>query len=199
MDLNIYLDIFIGAVSLISTIAIFTVVFLDFARFQKKDNIIREKKSIVDTVTMALFFLFYYLIIRFQIGVIEIDLSLWMETLIIVVGCLVIIYSCYVNVIGRRELGGNWANHIKIYDDHKLVTKGVYSLVRHPLYASLIWIFFGGSLVYMNYIAFILNVLIFIPFMYYRAKQEEELLSVRFKDYKEYKLKVGMFFPKINI
>jgi protein-S-isoprenylcysteine O-methyltransferase Ste14 len=77
------------------------------------------------------------------------------------------------------------------------VQKGAYRIVRHPLYASLIWVFYGASIVYLNYYAFLLNTFVFIPFMYYRAKQEEELLEKEFSDYNKYTLNVGMFFPKL--
>jgi len=33
--------------------------------------------------------------------------------------------------------------------------------------------------------------------MYYRAKQEEKFLQEEFAEYKEYKKKTGMFFPKL--
>jgi protein-S-isoprenylcysteine O-methyltransferase Ste14 len=42
-----------------------------------------------------------------------------------------------------------------------------------------------------------LTLFIFLPMMIYRAKQEEQLLSERFPDYKDYKKKVSMFIPKI--
>ncbi|MGK0469242.1 MAG: protein-S-isoprenylcysteine O-methyltransferase Ste14, partial [Clostridium sp.] len=38
---------------------------------------------------------------------------------------------------------------------------------------------------------------IFIPFMYYRAKQEETLLIQTFSEYNDYIKRTGMFFPKI--
>jgi protein-S-isoprenylcysteine O-methyltransferase Ste14 len=111
---------------------------------------------------------------------------------------LIIIVGCIINILGRFRLGGNWANQVKIYKDQTLVTKAVYGIVRHPLYASLIWMFYGASLVYLNYAAFLANSLLFIPFMYYRAKQEETLLAKEFKGYNKYRENVGMFFPKEN-
>lgn len=51
--------------------------------------------------------------------------------------------------------------------------------------------------IYQNYLIIILNTIIFIPFMTYRAKQEEVELNKTFNEYKDYKKKVGMFFPKM--
>lgn len=102
------------------------------------------------------------------------------------------------NISGRFYLGSNWANHIRIYNNQTLIKTGAYGIVRHPLYSSLIFMFYGACLVYPNYLAFLSNTFIFIPFMYYRAKQEEDLLSKRFKGYHVYQKEVGMFFPKIK-
>lgn len=175
---------------------ILVAVLIDFSEFQKRDQIRKEKKSVVETGTMFLFFLFFYYLIRFRIGQIYIT-SDFFRVFLIVLGTLILIVGCWVNLKGRISLGKNWSNQIKIYKDHFLVTDGAYRIVRHPLYASIIWMFFGASLIYKNYLSFLANIFIFIPFMYYRAKQEENLLKKEFKNYKNYQLKVGMFFPKI--
>jgi protein-S-isoprenylcysteine O-methyltransferase Ste14 len=144
----------------------------------------------------VLFFLFFYYLIRFNIGRIYLSYQ-WLRVMMMIIGDLILIFGCWVNLKGRMVLGKNWSNQIKIYKDHYLVTNGVYQIVRHPLYASIVWMFFGASLIYVNYLSFLANIFIFVPFMYYRAKQEEGLLIKEFKDYKNYQLKVGMFFPKI--
>jgi protein-S-isoprenylcysteine O-methyltransferase Ste14 len=120
----------------------------------------------------------------------------YLRFVMILLGLAAIALGCIVNIKGRMNLGGNWANQIRIYKDQTLVTHGVYKIVRHPLYASLIWMFYGACLVYQNGAAFAANTLIFIPFMYYRAKQEEAMLCKRFINYETYRQKTGMFFPK---
>jgi protein-S-isoprenylcysteine O-methyltransferase Ste14 len=57
--------------------------------------------------------------------------------------------------------------------------------------------YFGASLVYSNWLAFVANTLIFLPAMFYRAKLEEKMLAQEFPEYKNYQKKVGMFFPRI--
>jgi len=52
-------------------------------------------------------------------------------------------------------------------------------------------------LIYIDYLAFLSVVFIFLPMMYYRAMQEENILSVEFPEYSKYKLNTGMFFQKI--
>jgi protein-S-isoprenylcysteine O-methyltransferase Ste14 len=112
-------------------------------------------------------------------------------------GSILVIAGCYVNVMGRFQLKDNWANQVVIYYNHTHVTNGVYHFVRHPLYASIIWMLIGGSLIYSDYASLISVLFVFVPMMYYRAKQEEKLLTDEFSGYSKYKLNTGMFFPKI--
>lgn len=186
-----------GIVVAVGFLAILLAVMIDFSEFHKKQGVKKEKKNIVETGTMFLFFLLFYVLIRFNIGAANSSLT---PTLVIVNGIFLALFivGCIVNIAGRLNLGKNWSNQIKIYNDQTFVSGGVYSIVRHPLYASIIWMFISASIIYLNYLAFLATLLIFIPFMYYRAKQEENLLASEFKNYKKYQIGVGMFFPKIK-
>jgi protein-S-isoprenylcysteine O-methyltransferase Ste14 len=186
----------VNAVIVLCVLVVFVAVLIDFFEFQKRSAVKKEKKSIVETGTMFLFFFLFYALIRFKIG--QLDFHLIAPRILLpAIGTLILVVGCFVNVKGRLNLGKNWSNQIKIYADHSFVSSGIYSFVRHPLYASIAWMFFGASLIYFNYLAFLSNLVIFIPFMYYRAKQEEDMLTKEFEDYKNYQIKVGMFFPKL--
>jgi protein-S-isoprenylcysteine O-methyltransferase Ste14 len=79
----------------------------------------------------------------------------------------------------------------------KIVTKGVYSIVRHPQY-------FGGLLAHLG-ISFLLSAwhsLLITPIMFILVyliskKEEKELIKEFDKKYKDYKKEVPMFIPKI--
>jgi protein-S-isoprenylcysteine O-methyltransferase Ste14 len=181
---------------ILCTLAIILSIIINFSEANRR-RVKQNKNSIVETGTMFLFFMIFYLTIRLNFGSFVIN-NLVLRIFLILTGLFIIVFGTFVNILGRINLGKNWANQVKIYENQTLVTSGVFRLVRHPLYASLIWIFYGASLVYVNYLAFLLNTFIFIPFIYYRAKQEEKLLIQEFKNYREYIQKVGMFFPKIK-
>lgn len=178
-------------------LSLFIAIAINFieARTQVKTKF--RKNSIVETGTMILFFFGFYYIIHSGFGSIQLQ-NLTTRVILAVIGVIVIIFGTTFNILGRLALGKNWANQVKIYDDQTLVQKGVYKIVRHPLYASLIWMFFASSIIYLNCAAFLANLCIFIPFMTYRAKQEEYLLTKQFPDYKKYQRTTGMFFPKFG-
>jgi protein-S-isoprenylcysteine O-methyltransferase Ste14 len=161
----------------------------------RTDSAEKEKRSIVATNTMIGFFIALFLILRFRVGTYSIHPMV--QDVLTVFGLIILILGAIVNIKGRFALGSNWSDHIKMYQGHTLVTQGVYRFVRHPLYASLIWMFYASGVIYHNYGAMLATTFIFMPFMHYRAGQEEKLLTERFPEYNDYVKSVGRFFPRL--
>ena len=177
----------------LSAVIIFSAVFINFISCSRRQAVKRERKSLVATASMTLFFVLLYELIHMRVGVLHVT-DMRIRLVMAAVGLASVAAGCVVNIMGRLYLGKNWANQATIYGDQRLVTSGIYSIVRHPLYASLIWMFYGASITYGNVASFLAISFIFVPFMYHRASIEEELLKKEFKDYDEYKKRVGMFF-----
>ena len=72
---------------------------------------------------------------------------------------------------------------------NKIITKSIYSKIRHPLYLSLIIMNIGIGLSFGSLVTIILSVL-FSIFTIVTALYEEEYLSQKFPDYLEYKKNV---------
>lgn len=194
LDLIVIVCIGLCAFALLISVLIDFIEFNDEKRMNGEKT--KERKSVVATGTMLLFFLALYLVLRLGIGTFLIQ-DLRIRIPITILCIIIVLIGTAVNIKGRYDLGKNWANHIKIYDGHTLITTGMYRVVRHPLYASLIWIAFAASIAYQNWFGVILTAAIFLPMMAYRAKQEEKLLTERFKSYDAYAKTTPRFFPKI--
>lgn len=145
---------------------------------------------------MLAFFATMYLLIKLHIGVGSVSDD-HLRILAKLAGAALMVAGCICNLMGRAALGQNWANQATLYDDQSLVTAGVYSIARHPLYSSLTGMFYGSALLYQNIAVALATTLIFLPAMYYRASLEEKLLAQRFSDYSAYQVRVGMIFPKL--
>jgi protein-S-isoprenylcysteine O-methyltransferase Ste14 len=189
------LELIAAAVIGACVVAVFAAVIINFAACGGRDGVKRERRSVVATGSMTLFFVGFYVLIGLRVGVVPVP-SFGARVAMVVAGLAIVVLGCAVNIAGRFRLGRNWANHVTIYSDQQLVTSGVYAAVRHPLYASLIWMFYGASLVYASAAGALANSLVFLPFMYYRARQEEALLAREFPEYAAYRRRVGMFFYK---
>ncbi|MDF7800882.1 isoprenylcysteine carboxylmethyltransferase family protein [Pontiellaceae bacterium B1224] len=161
----------------------------------EKDRTFRERRSPVATASMAAFFILLYITIRLRWSALEPEGFIVFRSF----GLVLMIFGAGFNIWGRVFLKTNWADHVRIYDDQQLVTGGPYRIVRHPLYASIIWMFYGAALAYLNPLAAIENTVIFIPAMVYRSNLEEQALIKTFGDtYSDYRKMTGRFFPMIG-
>lgn len=178
--------------SLTILIAIAGAIIHNFAQF-KAERGSRVQRNPVATFSMSLFGILFYITLRLHWS------SLLAPGLIMLraPGLLLMWLGAVVNLTGRKALADNWSDHVRIYADHTLIQSGPFNYVRHPLYASLIWIFIGASITYCNPLALAETLLIFLPAMHYRAHLEEKVLIVKFAEsYPDYCRRTFRFFPR---
>ncbi len=97
----------------------------------------------------------------------------------------------------HADLGLNWSPSLEIREKHELITRGIYGVIRHPMYASQWLLVIAQPLLLQNWIAGFLNLLVFIPFYLLRVKAEEQLMLEKFgNQYQAYMQRVGTVFPR---
>jgi protein-S-isoprenylcysteine O-methyltransferase Ste14 len=96
-------------------------------------------------------------------------------------------------------LKSNWSPSLEIFEGHTLVTNGIYSYIRHPMYASQwLWVI-AQILLLQNWIAGPIALIIFIPFYILRVPVEEKMMLDIFGDqYRDYMEKTGGVIPKFK-
>lgn len=78
---------------------------------------------------------------------------------------------------------------IEVQKDQKVIDTGLYGIIRHPMYASTIFLFLSMPLILSSWISFF--IFLIYPFVIMkRIKNEEEVLEKDLKGYKEYKKRV---------
>lgn len=99
----------------------------------------------------------------------------------------------------HADLGLNWSPSLEIREKHELITKGIYGVIRHPMYASQwLWVI-AQPLLLQNWIAGLVNLLIFISFYLLRVQAEEKMMTDKFGDqYREYMKRTGGVLPKMG-
>ncbi len=177
--------------------AVLSAVALNFILAARAGQAQAVRRSPVATATMIAFFLCVYELIHWRISVVAVPWPL-LRTALLLCGELLLVAGCLLNLAGRFYLGANWADQATLYASQRLVMTGAYALVRHPLYASLVWMFTGASLAYANVAALGATLLIFLPAMYWRAGLEERLLAQAFPEYAAYQRRVGMLFIRCH-
>ena len=99
-------------------------------------------------------------------------------------GALIAVPSLALLVLARIQLGGSFSVRPKA---QALVTHGLYSRIRNPIYV------FGGLavagvLLYVNQPYVLLVFVVLIPMQIYRAREEAKVLEAKFgEEYRQYK------------
>ncbi len=79
-----------------------------------------------------------------------------------------------------RELGLHFRIKAVVAADHELVTTGPYSVVRHPIYASMLGLLISSAIVVARWEVALLSVVIYLAGTAIRIRAEEGLLERRF-------------------
>lgn len=98
-----------------------------------------------------------------------------------------------------KHLGRQFRVHAGLYDDHKLIRTGAYSIVRHPIYASLLAIL-GATLCLLTPLDWaIVSLALFIAGTEIRVHAEDSLLRSRFgQDFEDYRQRVKAYIPYVR-
>ena len=95
-------------------------------------------------------------------------------------------YGLYAEVL--RE--NTWLSRtIEVQEDQQVVDTGLYGIVRHPMYMSTLFLFLAMPLVLGSVISFLV-MLLYIPIIAKRIRNEEQVLEESLAGYREYKQKV---------
>jgi protein-S-isoprenylcysteine O-methyltransferase Ste14 len=112
------------------------------------------------------------------------------------VGLLVMAFGLLVRYGSIRWLGPMFTRMVQVLPNHRLVTDGPYSIVRHPAYAGLLLFFIGIGLALGDWLSLLFLILIPPVGIIYRIKVEEHALLEAFgEEYRAYMHKVRGLLP----
>ena len=95
-------------------------------------------------------------------------------------------YGMYAEVMRENE----WLSRsIEVAEGQKVVSTGLYGIVRHPMYTATIGMFLTMPIILGSWWAFAVMIP-YIPVIMIRIKDEEKLLTKELEGYQEYKEKV---------
>lgn len=95
----------------------------------------------------------------------------------------------------RATLGRNWSGIVTVKEDHELMVRGPYALVRHPIYTGLLAMFVATALVYGHIGGIVAVALVFVSF-WIKLNDEEKVMLKQFPDqYPAYQQRVKRIIP----
>lgn len=175
----------------------FTLLTLRFFYWVGSSLLLNEKKwklVLLSQCIEGFLLLFIFSQIVGKIIVFPMPTSIWQ----VLLGLTLVIFGVSSAVLAKKELGSTWV-YAAVYGvkpKQRLVTTGIYSLIRHPIYASFAISYIGAEVLVGSWL-WIAFLFLFIP-AYLQAKKEEVVLLKHFgKKYKDYQQTTRMLVPFI--
>ena len=113
-----------------------------------------------------------------------------------VIAIVLAVSSAWFALEAIRELGKQWSLQARVLEDHKLVTSGVYGVVRHPIYTAMFGMLLATGLAISNFMPLAVGLLVFLAGTMVRIRLEEGLLKSAFgKEFLEWRSKVPALIP----
>jgi protein-S-isoprenylcysteine O-methyltransferase Ste14 len=110
-------------------------------------------------------------------------------------GLVLMLAAMVINRLAAKELGRFW-DRLVIQDEHRLVTSGIYSVVRHPIYTSYILLFFGHMILFQSVWATLLLGAVCTLWFGIRIRIEEAMLLQQFgEEYERYMRQTKRLVP----
>jgi protein-S-isoprenylcysteine O-methyltransferase Ste14 len=119
----------------------------------------------------------------------------WTRLAVILPGVVLFAVGGCFGIAGVAVLGRNRTPFPQPREDSELVQRGIYAVVRHPLYTSVMLASLGWSLIWQSWPALV-AALVLVPFFHAKARREERWLRGQFPGYVDYERRVPRFIPR---
>lgn len=110
-------------------------------------------------------------------------------------GLALVIAGCLFSIWARVTLGRNWSATVTVKDRHKLVVKGPYRLVRHPIYTGMLLSFIGTAIAQNEWRSWLAVLIVWLAF-WRKWRLEERFMRDTFGErYADYRAHVPAIVP----
>jgi len=113
-------------------------------------------------------------------------------------GVMCLVIGLWLFYRSHADLGTNWSITLEVREQHRLITRGVYRRIRHPMYLALVLYSVGQALVIPNWVAGPANLIVFATLLALRVRAEERMMGEAFGDeYAVYSARTKRLVPGV--
>lgn len=117
-----------------------------------------------------------------------------------IIAVVIAAFSVWFVMSAVRELGKQWSLQARLVEGHRLITSGVYQIVRHPIYTAMLGMVIATGISHSRWWTTLAGIIIFIIGTKIRTNSEEKLLSNEFgAEFTDWKAKVPGLIPFVKI
>ena len=112
------------------------------------------------------------------------------------VGVFLMLFGFTLRTVAARTLGRFYSRTLRVKDDHRVVSEGMYQWIRHPGYLGMIVMFLGAGVTVANFIVISVVAVLIVPAYLKRISVEESMLSNTLgPEYVEYMKRTKRLIP----
>ena len=175
----------IGILFVPMLIAGFVMMFRSPELLRKRLNAKEEQKEQKEVVALSgIMFLAAFVIAGLNFRFKWLVLPNW--TVIIGTVVFLLAYAMYAEVLRENAY---LSRTIEVQEDQKVIDTGLYGIVRHPMYSATLFLFISMGFVLASPIS-VAILLLYIPIIAKRMKNEEKILEEGLEGYTDYKKRV---------
>jgi protein-S-isoprenylcysteine O-methyltransferase Ste14 len=120
------------------------------------------------------------------------------HTLLLILGCVLLVGGCLLYLWGLRTLGTMFAPSsgfgVRLHAGHRLIVSGPYAIVRHPMYLAVVLAAWGSLTLYQTWAS--LGFAVMMLGLVVRGRREERVLEDEFGErWREYAGRVPGWLP----
>ena len=177
--------LFIGILFVPMLIAGFVMMFRSPELLRKRLNAKEEQKEQKAVVALSgIMFLAAFVIAGLNFRFKWLVMPNW--TVIIGTVVFLLAYAMYAEVLRENAY---LSRTIEVQEDQKVIDTGLYGIVRHPMYSATLFLFISMGFVLASPIS-VAILLLYIPIIAKRMKNEEKILEEGLEGYTDYKKRV---------
>ena len=175
----------IGILFVPMLIAGFVMMFRDPKLLRKRLNAKEEQKEQKAVVALSgIMFLAAFVIAGLNFRFKWLVMPNW--TVIVGTVVFLLAYAMYAEVLRENAY---LSRTIEVQEDQKVIDTGLYGIVRHPMYSATLFLFISMGFVLASPISVVI-LLLYIPIIAKRMKNEEKILEEGLEGYTDYKKRV---------
>ncbi len=166
--------------------------------FKKKlQPVLTKAESYLQSLPKTISTIIFLMIILGLFGIGKIQIEDQSIQLLRIISVLLFVIFSWVQIYSIKLLGEFYSPDIIIYKQHRLIDKGIYKVIRHPIYVSQIFQDFFAGIALMNLPIIFMTIFLEVPLYIARTNLEEKFLERNLTGYIDYKKRTGKWLPKI--
>lgn len=188
-----------GEISWLLGIVAWYVIRYPFERRAKRVRVVGDYRSLSEKVALSVAFFGMAILPAFYVATgIPRATDYAAQPWAIGVGIAIFAFGLWVFRRAHKDLGRNWSVTLEIREKHKLVSRGLYRFIRHPMYASFLLIALAQAFLLPNWIAGMSGLVGFAVLFFMRVDVEERMMLDNFGDeYRAYSSTTKRIIPYI--